>query len=59
VPAAVIVPGGARVGVAEGVLDVLQRRAEPEGLGGIGVPEAVRGDAAGRPAARQSRPSWA
>jgi hypothetical protein len=44
---AVVPAGGARVGVAEGVLDVLQRGAEAEGLGGVGVPEAVRGDAGG------------
>ena len=42
--AAVVPPRGARVGVAEGVLNVLQCCAEPEGLGGVGVAEAVRGD---------------
>src|SRR4051794_4962395 len=44
VPVAVVAPGGAWVGVAEGVLDVLQRGAEAEGFGGEGVPQAVRGD---------------
>src|SRR4051794_8178726 len=44
VPAAVVPPRRPWVGVAEGVLDVLQRRTEAEGLGGVGVPEAVRGD---------------
>ena len=46
-PAAVVAAGGAGVGVAEGVLDVLQGGAEAEGLGGVGVAQAVRGDAGG------------
>jgi hypothetical protein len=41
-------PRGPRVGVAEGVLDVLQSGAEPEGPGGVGVAKAVRGDAGGQ-----------
>src|SRR3954462_14874737 len=47
VPVAVVAAGGARVGVAEGVLDVLQRCAEPEGFGGVGGAEAVRGNPGG------------
>jgi hypothetical protein len=45
VAAAVVAPGRAGVGVAERVLDVLERSAEAQALGGIGVPQAVRCDA--------------
>ena len=42
--AAAVVPAGRPwVGVAQGVLDVLQRGAQSEGLGGVGVAKAVRG----------------
>jgi hypothetical protein len=44
VPGAVVAAGGARVGVAQGVLDVLQRSTQAEELGGVGVAEAVRSD---------------
>ena len=43
VAAAVIPAGGARAGVTGGVLDVLHRGTQPEGLGGVGVTEAVCG----------------
>src|SRR4051794_10123943 len=44
---ALVAARGARVGVAEGVLDVLERRAGVEGFGGEGVAEAVRMDVRG------------
>src|SRR3954453_13089262 len=47
VPAAVVAPRGAWVGVAEGVLDVLQRGTQAQGFGGVGVAQAVRTDAGG------------
>src|SRR4051794_29591777 len=59
VAAAVVAAGGARVGGAEGVLDVLQRHAAGQRLGGEGVPEGVRlgqlgrGDAGGAGQAAQ------
>src|SRR4051794_27101664 len=44
-PAAVVAPRRAGVGVAEGVLDVLERGAQAQGFGGVGVAQAVRADA--------------
>ena len=47
VPAPVVAAGGARVRVAEGVLDVLKCRPEPKRFGGVGVPQTVRRNARG------------
>src|SRR3954452_4102857 len=41
VATAVVAPGGAGVGVAEGVLYVLERGAQAQRFGGVGVPQAV------------------
>ena len=52
---AVVAAGGAWVGVAGGVLDVLEGCAGGEGFGDEGVPKAVRGDRRG---GRNARLSW-
>lgn len=57
VTASVVAQDCSGVGMAERVLDILQRSAEAQALGDIGVAQAVRHDSRGRSAARQSRPS--
>jgi hypothetical protein len=49
VAAAVVAPGRAGVGVAESVLHVLQCRTQTQGLGGIGVAQAMASDAGREP----------
>ena len=60
-PAAVVAAGGTGVGVAEGVLDILQGRAETQGLGSEEWRRLCGVAPAGSPADRQRRPScsWA